>query len=175
MEHVFHCDISRKGACHIHGLSKNAQLKAISICNSYDLIDMASHARPLCRTLSGTREAKWYCQATGFLINILLHVKLSSKLESGWDLAEWLELLKKTKRLSSLNIWTSIVMKYLNKKQLGVKDGDEGSWPELFSMSPEMEFLNGTFSQGFWRVFSDSNFCLVFYPHFYILQNAIDE
>jgi hypothetical protein len=37
-----------------------------------------------------------------------------------------------------------------------------------------MEFLNGIFTRGFWaytRVFSDSSFCLVFYPHFSFLQN----
>ncbi len=42
----------------------------------------------------------------------------------------------------------------------------------------EMEFLNGFFSQGYlaytW-VLSNSSFCLVFYPHFSFLQNAIHE
>ncbi len=46
------------------------------------------------------------------------------------------------------------------------------------SLSTEMEFLNGIFGRGFraWnRVFSDSSFCLVFYPHFSVLQNSIHE
>jgi hypothetical protein len=41
-----------------------------------------------------------------------------------------------------------------------------------------MEFLNSIFSRGFWaltRVFSQSSFCLVFYPHFSILQNVFHE
>ncbi len=36
-----------------------------------------------------------------------------------------------------------------------------------------MEFLNGIFCRGFWaktRVFSDSRYCLVFYPHFSVLK-----
>jgi hypothetical protein len=36
-----------------------------------------------------------------------------------------------------------------------------------------MELLNVIFSQGFWV--SDSRFCLVFYPRFPVLQNAIHE
>jgi hypothetical protein len=45
-------------------------------------------------------------------------------------------------------------------------------------MLPETEFLNGIFSRVFWaltRVFSDKIFCLVFYPHFSVLQTAIHE
>jgi hypothetical protein len=46
------------------------------------------------------------------------------------------------------------------------------------SLSTEMEFLNGIFGRGFRaknRVFSDSSFCLVFYPHFSVLQNPTHE
>jgi hypothetical protein len=41
-----------------------------------------------------------------------------------------------------------------------------------------MEFLKGMFGRRFCahsQVFSDLSFCLVFYPHFFILQNAIHE
>ncbi len=41
-----------------------------------------------------------------------------------------------------------------------------------------MEFWIGIFNRGFWvytRVFSDSSFFLVFYPHFSVLQNVIHE
>ncbi len=49
---------------------------------------------------------------------------------------------------------------------------------EILHRLPEMEFLKCIFSWGFWtltRVFSDSSFCLVFYPHFSVLQIAIHE
>jgi hypothetical protein len=39
------------------------------------------------------------------------------------------------------------------------------------SKCPEMEFLNGIFSRGFWA----KNSSLVIYPHFSILQNAIHD
>jgi hypothetical protein len=41
-----------------------------------------------------------------------------------------------------------------------------------------MEFLSDNFQSRFWaktRVFSDSNFCLVFYTHYSVLQIAIHE
>jgi hypothetical protein len=47
--------------------------------------------------------------------------------------------------------------------------------PELLVLNPwpEMEFLNGIFCRFFWaytRVFSDSSFCQLFYPHFSVLK-----
>ncbi len=50
--------------------------------------------------------------------------------------------------------------------------------PIFTRMFSEMEFLNGIFSLVFWpwsRVYSESCFCMVFYPHFSDLQNAIHE
>jgi hypothetical protein len=41
--------------------------------------------------------------------------------------------------------------------------------PIFTRMFSEMEFLNGIFSWGYWpwsRVYSESSFCMVFYPHF---------
>ncbi len=46
----------------------------------------------------------------------------------------------------------------------------------LSTIDQEMEFLNGIFSRGFYtRIFSNLSFCLVFYPNFSVLQNAINE
>jgi hypothetical protein len=45
-------------------------------------------------------------------------------------------------------------------------------------ISSEMEFLNTIFNQSFWsqtQVFSDSSFCLIFHPRFFVFtQKAAD-
>ncbi len=46
---------------------------------------------------------------------------------------------------------------------------------KILHISPEMELFNSIFSRGFCAGFSDLRFCLVFYPNFFVLQNAIHE
>ncbi len=52
---------------------------------------------------------------------------------------------------------------------------DEMGSSEALLCRPEMEFLNGIFSEvSGHKLFSGSSFCLVFYPNFFfVLQNAI--
>ncbi len=61
-------------------------------------------------------------------------------------------------------------------------DASPRIWPEhpkILSVKwpAEVKFLNG-FNRDFWaqtQFFSDLSFCLVFYPHFSVLQNAFRE